>query len=130
MVEFLHEKFNQNTDPNYFFTDITPESLAQERKIANLKVFSTVNGSSKFNCIVFRPNQPMKASPRICLYSECQINFGSCSLFGEYHLNMRQLEQINLCPVKNAIGAEEGTLILFKPSNTFDGIIETHFIVY
>ena len=32
MEEFLHGKFNQKTDL-YVFTDITPERLAQERKI-------------------------------------------------------------------------------------------------
>ena len=49
----------------------------------------------------------MLAAPRICLCTKCQINFGSCSLFVEHNINMQQLEQINLRPIKNAIGAEE-----------------------
>ena len=105
MVQFLSEKFGEKTDPGYKFKDITPEQLEEARKEQRLKIYSTIAGSSKFQ--VFRPHQRMKASPRICLCKECQVEYGSCQLFKEYDITINHLKKICLrSTFADRIGAE------------------------
>ena len=107
MVQFLSEKFGEKTDPGYKFKDITPEQLEEARKEQRLKIYSTIAGSSKFQATVFRPHQRMKASPRICLCKECQVEYGSCQLFKEYDITINHLKKICLrSTFADRIGAE------------------------
>ena len=96
MVEFLSGKINSKTDPAYKFKNITTAQLEEARAEERLKVYSTIEGSSKFQAIVFKPNQKMKASPRICLCKECKDDYGSCALFKEYEINIKHLKKICL----------------------------------
>ena len=68
MLEFLSQKFNDRESLSYMWKEIEDEARAADK----LKVFGTVYGSSKFNCMVFKPNgNSSKASPRICLCDDC-----------------------------------------------------------
>ena len=37
-----------------------------------------------------------KASPRICICSECMVEYGLCSLFRNYQLIVQELNKISL----------------------------------
>ena len=52
MLEFLSQKFNDRESLSYMWKEIEDEARAADK----LKVFGTVYGSSKFNCMVFKPN--------------------------------------------------------------------------
>ena len=57
--------------------------------------------------MVFRPHQRMKASPRICLCKECQVEYCSCQLFKEYDITINHLKKICLrSTFADRIGAE------------------------
>ena len=57
--------------------------------------------------MVFRPHQRMKASSRICLCKECQVEYGSCQLFKEYDITINHLKKICLrSTFADRIGAE------------------------
>ena len=38
----------------------------------------------------------IKASPRLCMCTECKVILGSCSLFKEYELNVESLNKVSL----------------------------------
>ena len=108
MVEWLQTKFETKQDPNYVFKNFEQKSLEAERATDQLKHYPTVNGSSHFQVIVFRPNEPMKASPRICICDKCQNEYGSCDLFKEYTLTCNQLNKTCLrSQINEYIGIEE-----------------------
>ena len=108
--------------PGYKFKNITPEQLEEARNEERLKIYSTISGSAKFQAMVFRPHQRMKASPRICLCKECQVEYGSCHLFKEYDITINHLKKICLrSTFADRIGAEaleddETTEVLIKDS--------------
>ena len=93
MVEFLTEKFKDKVNPSYMFKEITSKRLETARSSERLKVFSTIEGSSKFQVIVFKPNQVMKAAPRLCLCEKCKVDYGSCQLFEEYAIMCNHLKR-------------------------------------
>lgn len=107
MVKFLSEKFSEKSNPTYDFRNITPKQLEDARKEERLKAYNTIPGSSKFQAMVFRPHQQMKASTRICLCQECQVEYGSCQLFKEYEIPVKHLKQNCLrSTLEERIGAE------------------------
>ena len=88
-VEFLCEKFVNKISPRYFFKDLTEESLQQCREANKLKTYTTIDGCSAFMIILFTPgSKNIKATPRLCICSECQKKFGSCLLFTTYELHV------------------------------------------
>ena len=71
-LEFLSEKFNDS--------ESLSSQLDEARAANKLKDFETIYGSSKFHCLVFKPNgNSFEASPRICLCDDCSSDYGSCS---------------------------------------------------
>ena len=88
MVEWLQIKFEIQRDPIYVFKIFNHKSLEAERATEQLKCYATVNGSAKFQVIVYRPNEPMKASLRICICERCLNEYGSCELFRELTLTL------------------------------------------
>ena len=65
----LIEKFGMSEAPVYFFKEIITEDLEILRAEARLKKFFTINGSSSFQAIVFKPNSDViRAAPRLCMY--------------------------------------------------------------
>jgi len=93
MVEWLQTKFETKRDPIYVFKNFEQKSLEAERATQQLKRYATVNGSANFQVIVFRPNEPMKASLRICICERCLNEYGSCELFREFTLTCNQLNK-------------------------------------
>ena len=49
---------------------------------AKRKIYKRMDGSAKFQVIVFKPNSnSFKAGNRLCVCDECCISYDSCSLF-------------------------------------------------
>ena len=59
--------------------------------------FPTINESLKFQIRCFKPNAiTFKAAPLICVCEEYKKDYGSCSLFEEYPLEVQTLKQVYL----------------------------------
>ena len=94
IVDFLREKFGASTAVPYIIEEIDGKILDIERAMTRRKLYPTVDGSSKFQAIVFNPNtNKFKASKRICICNECQLDYGSCSLFNEFELTVQDIYQ-------------------------------------
>ena len=103
MLEFLSEKFNESELLSYVWKEIEVSQLDEARAANKLKVFETIDGSSKFHYMVFKPNgNSVKESPRIWLCDDCSSDYGSCSSFKEYPLICHQLKRVFL---KSAVEA-------------------------
>eukprot|EP00794_Sanderia_malayensis_P020851 gene20851-22896_t len=97
MVERLNEKFYENKSPCYFFKEIHRKKLEQERSNSKLKSYKTIDGSTLFQVIVFHPHSStVKAASRLCICSQCKESYGSCDLFSEHELVVRQLNNVSL----------------------------------
>ena len=108
MLEFLSEKFNDSESLSYVWKEIEVSQLDEARAANKLKVFETIDGSSKFHCIMFKPNgNSVKASPRICLCDDCSSDYGSCSSFKEYPLICHQLKRVLLRSAFEAVDSLE-----------------------
>ena len=69
MLEFLFEKFNGSELLSYVWNEIEVSKLDEARAANKLKVFEIIYGTSKFHCMVFKPNgNSFKASPRMALW--------------------------------------------------------------
>ena len=69
MLEFLSEKFNGSELLSYVWNEIEVSKLDEARAANKLKVFEIIYGTSKFHCMVFKPNgNSFKASPRMSLW--------------------------------------------------------------
>ena len=68
-VDFLENKFGQKTNPKFYIKEINADSLNSARHEARYLKFSTIDGSSLFQVMVFKPqNITFKAAPPyICL---------------------------------------------------------------
>ncbi|XP_066925552.1 uncharacterized protein [Clytia hemisphaerica] len=96
IVSFLQNKFEEKESPRYVIDEITDQA-ERLRNICRLKNFSSIEGSSKFQVMVFRPNNPkILAAERICICSECEESYGSCSLFKEYEMVVGDLNHTSL----------------------------------
>ena len=93
IVNFLNEKFGDKSEPIYVFKNITCEDIEEERAEERYVKYMTVEGSSKFQVLVFAPGKKMKASRRLCICEKCKNEYGSCSLFQEYEIVMQQLKR-------------------------------------
>ena len=108
MLEFLSEKCNDSKLLSYVWKEIEVSQLDEARAANKLKVFETIDGSSKFHCMVFKPNgNSVKASPRICLCDDCSSDYGSCSSFKEYPLICHQLKCVFLRSAVEAVDSLE-----------------------
>ena len=82
MAGFLQEKFNDKLNPTYVVKEIKQRNVDLERAEAKFKIFKAIDGSTKFQVILFTPcSDSIKAANRICICNECELEFGSCDLF-------------------------------------------------
>ena len=80
MVNYLNNKFENYTDTRYTIKEIEEEVLTSMRRLSQLKVFRGINGSSKFQVILFQPNVTfIKAATHLCLCEQCKTEYGSYS---------------------------------------------------
>ena len=112
IVEFLRNKFGENTSPSYHIVEIEEKPSEEERDLDHRKVFSTVDGSSSFHVIIFTPHSTtFRASPRLCLCEKCDKEYGSCELFVEHELKVLEIKpaalRSNVPPPPEVIGQEE-----------------------
>ena len=97
MVAFLREKFEKKECPTYVVKEIDEKVLNIARANSMLKVFKTVAGSSKFQVILFTPNScTIKAANRLCICELCKIEYGTCSLFRSFELEVQCLKETTL----------------------------------
>lgn len=81
MVEFLNEKFKNHSSPVYYFKELDSKELETERVEAKMRSYSTIEGSSKFHVMVFKPNSNViSAAQRLCICSTCEREYGTCSI--------------------------------------------------
>ena len=71
--------------------------LEEERVKDITRVYSTIPGSSKFQVIVFKPGEKLRASQRLCICDMCRVDYGMCALFSEYELQVKFLKKTCLC---------------------------------
>ena len=65
------------------------KELEEARKIDNSLFIKTIDGSSTFRVVVFKPNSKVFwAAPRLCICESCQNDYGTCQLFNEYSLTI------------------------------------------
>ena len=96
-ADFLENKFGQNTNPKFYVKEINADSLNSARHEAQYQTYTTIDGSSLFQVMVFKPqNTTFKAAAYICLCESCMKDYGSCSLFTSYQLLTGTLNEINL----------------------------------
>ena len=74
--------------------EIDQKILEKTRMANKLKIAQTVDGSSSFQVIVFNPDSTeIKASERICICETCKNNYGTCSLFKSYTMQITNLKE-------------------------------------
>ena len=57
-------------------------------------MFGTIDGTSAFRSIVFKPNSTtISAANRICICERCMNECGSCSLFSDYEIPVTMWKQ-------------------------------------
>ena len=97
MVNYLKSKFSNNENPHYIIKEIKEGDLQIKRDNAKCKIYKRVDGSAKFQVIVFKPySNSFKAANRPCVCDEYCISYGSCSLFQEYYLKVDDLKEFCL----------------------------------
>ena len=88
----FERKFGDQQHPKY-----VPKELLEKKHLRMLTVFNTIDGSTKFQVIVFKPNsQTILAAECICLCKLCKVAYCSCTLFKEYCLNVKLLKQTSV----------------------------------
>ena len=76
MVDYLNDRFKDSTNPEYVVKEIDCSLLEENRAAASLLAHPTIDGSSTFQVIVFKPNSDhLKAANRICVCQQCQKDY-------------------------------------------------------
>ena len=97
MVDYLNDKFKDSTNPEYVVKEIDCSLLEENRAAASLLAHPTIDGSSTFQVIVFKPNSDhLKAANRICVCQQCQKDYGSCNIFSSYPIICNRLNKTYL----------------------------------
>ena len=97
MVEYLQQVCIDKHNPPYYIKEIESTSLEIGRADAHLKKFPTIDGSTLFQVMLFKPHLTyFKAAPHLCLCSECLEDYGSCHRFVEYELVVHELNKVSL----------------------------------
>ena len=82
MVDYLDDKFKES-----IVKEFDSSFLEENRAAANLLVHPTIDGSSTFQVIGFKPYiDYLKAAKWICLCQQCQNEYGSCNIFSSYSI--------------------------------------------
>ena len=93
IVACLQKKFEHYTFPDYV-KEIFVEDVNEVRCNAALKVCKTIEGSSSFQVMLFKPNSDIiRATSRICICDLCKVDYGSCKLFQDYTLQVQILKE-------------------------------------
>ena len=88
IVTFLRDKFSDKESPRNV-VEIEVGLLNERREAARRKVFNTVDGSSKFHVLLFRPNQTtFKAALRLCV---CDHTIQVGELFYGFSRSLKQI---------------------------------------
>ena len=94
MISYLSDKFAGKA---YKFVEIDSQALAELRVEETMQSYDTVVGSEDFQVSLFPPgSETFKASPRLCICNLCVLNYGSCKLFKEYKVIVKQLKSTSL----------------------------------
>ena len=97
MVEYLDETLHSTEHLQYIVKEIDGKDLECERAAARLKEFPSIDGSNKFQLILFEPNSTsFVAANRICVRDTCKMQYGTCSLFKRYELDIVLLKKTTL----------------------------------
>ena len=89
MCHCLKKSFWNYTDSLYNIVEIDEESL---KTAWQGKTFSTIDGSSRFQILIFMPNiSTFQAAPYICNCKHCLENYGSCKLFNPFQMTTGSL---------------------------------------
>ena len=113
IVSHLVKHFGNHESPQYDIKEITEMELAEERAARRRKVYKTIDGSSTWQVLVFRPGQSyFLASTRLCICDECSQEYGSCNLFKSFELHCETIREIPLRsdvtpPQSDELGNEE-----------------------
>ena len=92
IVSFLTHKFGVKEVPRYVIQEMLSEDVDILRQSTSRLAFKTVSGSDSFHVLVFTPGaSTFKAANWYCICSICQIEYGSCSLFTDYDLNVETI---------------------------------------
>ena len=92
IVEILEQKF-----PNNFFDVISTKELEDRRSEDVLLSVETIDGSSKFQVLVFTPDsKQIKAAPRLCICDYCLVNQGTCDRFTSHDMSFLHLNKVAL----------------------------------
>jgi hypothetical protein len=109
MVECLIEKFGSSEYPMYYFKEIKTTDLDEARERSQRTVYHTVDGSSKFQVLVVDPgSNSIKAANRICTCQKCLADYGSCSSFQEYEIQVSTFQPKTLRSQFNPPMAKSG----------------------
>ena len=108
MVNFLSSIFEVIESPKYVVKEIYQKILEETHMANKLKIAQTADRSSSFQVIVFNlDSTEIKASERICICETCKNNYGTCSLFKLYIMQVTNLKETSLrSSVSNAEAAE------------------------
>ena len=117
-VAFLKEKFSKSElSAQYNIKEILSEDVECFRKEVLRKNFKTIQGSPEFHVAIFRPgNTKFKASHRYCVCQKCQLGLGSCDLFKEYEIVVKNIipsvwRSEKLKPVQHEVESEADEFI-------------------
>ena len=92
LVEFLGQKF-----PNHFFDVISIKELEDRRSEDALLMVKTIDGSSKFQVVVFTPDsKEIKTAPRLYNCDNCPVNYGTCDRFTSHGMSILHLNKVAL----------------------------------
>ena len=90
ILDFLKDKFEPSKQ-TYVFNETTEQKHDIERAQVNQYKYYTIPGLSKFHVMIDTPKSlSFKASNIICVCSSCQLEYGSCSNFEEYPLQVHE----------------------------------------
>lgn len=93
LVDFLQEDLVSRDQLTYDVKEIKENELVDLRAECRLKVFETLDGSSQFQVMLFKPNcKKVHVAERLCVCESCLEQYGTCSSFKEVELDVRQLK--------------------------------------
>ena len=94
--EMISNRSDKFAGKAYKFVEIDSQVLAELRAQESPWCYETVVGLD-FQAALFTPGSEMfKASPCLCLSGLCVLNYGSCKLFKEYEVIVKQLKSTSL----------------------------------
>ena len=119
MVDYLDDKF-KDSDPTFYFKTIDCSVLDEERTSIKLKDFETVDGSSSFHAILFKPGvSTLTAATQISICESCKGEYGLCDEFMEYPIpNVTQLNKMFL-----RSNTENATTVAQEVDETVAGLL-------